>query len=252
MCFGFSKEPLNTHNICFGWEIIFSYALLSGGLWCIRFLVWLEFKLHPASGLKGLHPTHQKKEKPKQNNFIGSAVAQWKSAWLETEGPRAQASPASLPCGTWARHIYPSLELVQPRKICPWLTERLWMGCKESNQTNKTISYPFIFQGYKIFYTTDPSNPIVLWDIEDIVNDNRIATISGLIPNSTYTICVLAYSTTGQGPLSEPVQVMTRTGGRWFSGPFSTGSLHTSFGIELRFKGKRSPNNNESEKIVSD
>ena len=28
----------------------------------------------------------------------GSAVAQWKSAWLETEGPRVRASPASLRC----------------------------------------------------------------------------------------------------------------------------------------------------------
>ena len=41
--------------------------------------------------------------------------------------------------------IYSSLVLVQPRKTCPCLTERLLMGRKESNQTNKTIfliSYP--------------------------------------------------------------------------------------------------------------
>ena len=38
-----------------------------------------------------------------------------------------------------ARQINPSLELVQPRKTCPYITERLLMGCKESNQTNKTI-----------------------------------------------------------------------------------------------------------------
>ena len=35
-----------------------------------------------------------------------------------------------------ARHINPSLELVQPRKTHPFITERLLMGCKESNQTN--------------------------------------------------------------------------------------------------------------------
>ena len=46
-----------------------------------------------------------------------------------------RASPGSLCCGPWARHIYPSLVLVQPRKTCPCLTERLLMGCKESNQT---------------------------------------------------------------------------------------------------------------------
>ena len=43
-----------------------------------------------------------------------------------------------LHCGPWARHIYPSLVLVQPRKTRPCLTERLLMGRKESNQTNKT------------------------------------------------------------------------------------------------------------------
>ena len=46
--------------------------------------------------------------------FGGSAVAQWLSAWLETEGPRVRASRASMRCGPWARHIYPSLVLVQP------------------------------------------------------------------------------------------------------------------------------------------
>ena len=34
-------------------------------------------------------------------------------------------------------NFYPSLVLVQPRKTCPCLTERLLMGRKESNQTNK-------------------------------------------------------------------------------------------------------------------
>ena len=42
-------------------------------------------------------------------------------------------------CGPWARHIYPSLVLVQPRKTHPCLTERLLMEHKESNQTNKQI-----------------------------------------------------------------------------------------------------------------
>ena len=37
----------------------------------------------------------------------------------------------------WARHIYPSLVLVQPRKTRPYITERLLMQGKESNKTNK-------------------------------------------------------------------------------------------------------------------
>ena len=51
----------------------------------------------------------------------------------------------SLPIGSlrrhwvvpWARHINPSLVLVQPRKTRPYITESLLMGCKESNQTKK-------------------------------------------------------------------------------------------------------------------
>ena len=34
-------------------------------------------------------------------------------------------------------NINPSLVLVQPRKTRPYITERLLMGSKESNQTNK-------------------------------------------------------------------------------------------------------------------
>ena len=35
----------------------------------------------------------------------------------------------------------PSLVLVQRRKICPFITERLLMGRKESNQTKTNMMY---------------------------------------------------------------------------------------------------------------
>ena len=54
--------------------------------------------------------------------------AQWLSGKALDSRPRGRASPASLHCGPRARHIYPSLVLVQPRKTCPCLTERLLMG----------------------------------------------------------------------------------------------------------------------------
>ena len=38
-----------------------------------------------------------------------------------------------------SKNINPSLVLVQPRKTCPYITERLLMGRKESNQ-NKHFS----------------------------------------------------------------------------------------------------------------
>ena len=40
-----------------------------------------------------------------------------------------------------ARHINPNLVLVQPRKTRPYITERLLMGRKESNQINKKQSH---------------------------------------------------------------------------------------------------------------
>ena len=39
-----------------------------------------------------------------------------------------------------SKNINPSLVLVQPRKTCPFITERLLMWCKESNQTNNLLS----------------------------------------------------------------------------------------------------------------
>ena len=59
--------------------------------------------------------------------------------WLTSDrGAGVRASQVSLRCGPWARHIYPSLVLVQPRKTRPCLTERLER--KESNRTNKLIN----------------------------------------------------------------------------------------------------------------
>ena len=83
------------------------------------------------------------------NPFLG---VQWYSAWLETEGPRVRASPVSCP---WAILIDPSLVLVQPRKTCPYITERLLMlmGRKESNQTNN----PFLVDSSIQFST------VLLW-----------------------------------------------------------------------------------------
>ena len=68
----------------------------------------------------------------------GSAVAQRYSAWLETEGSRVRASPASLRWGPWARHTYPSLALVQPRKTRPYITEYCWSDVKNQIKNKQT------------------------------------------------------------------------------------------------------------------
>ena len=46
-----------------------------------------------------------------------------------------------------SKNINPSLVLVQPRKTRPFITERLLMGRKETNQTNKlTCNYHLSFR----------------------------------------------------------------------------------------------------------
>ena len=40
-----------------------------------------------------------------------------------------------------SKNINPSLVLVQPRKTCPFITERLLIGRKESNQTKQTNKF---------------------------------------------------------------------------------------------------------------
>ena len=69
--------------------------------------------------------------------------AQWLSGRVLDSRPRGRGSePHRRHCIVpLNKNIDPSLELVQPRKTRPFITERLLMGRKESNQTNKqTIS----------------------------------------------------------------------------------------------------------------
>ncbi|XP_067679322.1 tyrosine-protein phosphatase Lar-like isoform X10 [Haliotis asinina] len=69
-----------------------------------------------------------------------------------------------------------------------------------------------IIQGYKVFYTLLPQKPIFFWDVQEVTNDNRVTTITGLEPNKTYTLSALAFSGIGQGPMSHPIQVLTTQG----------------------------------------
>ena len=59
-------------------------------------------------------------------------VSKGSAEWLTRDWGAAGSSLTVL-C-PWARHINPSLVLVQPRKTRPFITERLLMGRKESNQ----------------------------------------------------------------------------------------------------------------------
>uniref|UniRef100_A0A3Q2Y7N4 Receptor-type tyrosine-protein phosphatase S n=1 Tax=Hippocampus comes TaxID=109280 RepID=A0A3Q2Y7N4_HIPCM len=65
--------------------------------------------------------------------------------------------------------------------------------------------------GYRVYYTLDSSQHVNLWE-KQIVRGANFVTIQGLIPNKTYYIKVLAYTSVGDGPLSPDLQIIAKTG----------------------------------------
>uniref|UniRef100_A0A3P9CZ45 protein-tyrosine-phosphatase n=1 Tax=Maylandia zebra TaxID=106582 RepID=A0A3P9CZ45_9CICH len=66
-------------------------------------------------------------------------------------------------------------------------------------------------KGYRVYYTMDNSQPMSLWQIHN-VQDSLITTIQSLVPQETYTIKVLAFTSVGDGPFSEPIHVKVLQG----------------------------------------
>lgn len=65
-----------------------------------------------------------------------------------------------------------------------------------------------------MYYTMDPSRPMNEWQIHN-VQDSVITTIQNLVTSETYTIQVLAFTSVGDGPFSDPVHVKVMPGGQW-------------------------------------
>ncbi|XP_047436506.1 receptor-type tyrosine-protein phosphatase delta-like isoform X31 [Mugil cephalus] len=65
--------------------------------------------------------------------------------------------------------------------------------------------------GYRVYYTMDSTQHVNLWE-KQIVRGTNFVTIQGLIPNKTYYIKVLAYTSVGDGPLSPDLQIIAKTG----------------------------------------
>nr|XP_043877785.1 receptor-type tyrosine-protein phosphatase delta-like isoform X25 [Solea senegalensis] len=65
--------------------------------------------------------------------------------------------------------------------------------------------------GYRVYYTMDSAQHVNLWE-KQIVRGSNFVTIQGLIPNKTYYIKVLAYTSVGDGPLSTDLQIIAKTG----------------------------------------
>ncbi|XP_072232148.1 receptor-type tyrosine-protein phosphatase delta-like isoform X26 [Leuresthes tenuis] len=65
--------------------------------------------------------------------------------------------------------------------------------------------------GYRVYYTMNSNQDVNIWE-KQIVRGSNFVTIQGLIPNKTYYIKVLAYTSVGDGPLSPDLQIIAKTG----------------------------------------
>ncbi|XP_072275425.1 receptor-type tyrosine-protein phosphatase F isoform X9 [Pyxicephalus adspersus] len=66
-------------------------------------------------------------------------------------------------------------------------------------------------RGFRVYYTSDPHLPFSMWQKHNVV-DSLLTTIGGLTTGITYSIRVLAFTSVGDGPPSDMVQVKTQQG----------------------------------------
>uniref|UniRef100_A0A3P9P415 Receptor-type tyrosine-protein phosphatase delta n=1 Tax=Poecilia reticulata TaxID=8081 RepID=A0A3P9P415_POERE len=63
--------------------------------------------------------------------------------------------------------------------------------------------------GYRVYYTSDNTLPV---NQKQMVRGTNFITIQDLTPNKTYYIRVLAFTSVGDGPLSQDLQIIAKTG----------------------------------------
>ncbi|NXU58768.1 PTPRS phosphatase, partial [Turnix velox] len=66
-------------------------------------------------------------------------------------------------------------------------------------------------RGYRVYYTMEPEQPVSNWQKHN-VDDSLLTTVGSLLEDETYTVRVLAFTSVGDGPLSDPIQVKTQQG----------------------------------------
>ncbi|KAF7202497.1 transcript variant X3 [Nothobranchius furzeri] len=86
-------------------------------------------------------------------------------------------------------------------------------------------------KGYRVYYTMDDSQPMSLWHIHN-VQDSILTTIQSLVPEETYAIKVLAFTSVGDGPFSEAVSVKVQQGVPGQPSKFQVGAVSDT-SIEL-------------------
>ncbi|KAJ8357495.1 hypothetical protein SKAU_G00202890 [Synaphobranchus kaupii] len=106
------------------------------------------------------------------------------------EARTGEQAPSSHPLHVQARMLSGSTMLVQ------------WEPPEEPNGQ---------IRGYRVYYTTNHQATLSTW-LKHNTDDSRLTTISNLVPDTTYSIRVLGFTSVGDGPPSDVLQVKTQQG----------------------------------------
>ncbi|XP_028328375.1 receptor-type tyrosine-protein phosphatase F isoform X11 [Gouania willdenowi] len=101
-----------------------------------------------------------------------------------------EQAPSSPPLQVQARMLSASTMLVQ------------WAPPEEPNGQ---------IRGYRVYYSSDMTAPLSAWQKHN-TDDSSLTTISGLTPDITYSLRVLGFTSVGDGPPSDILQVKTQQG----------------------------------------
>ncbi|XP_027875934.1 receptor-type tyrosine-protein phosphatase S isoform X7 [Xiphophorus couchianus] len=156
----------------------------------------------------GLYPNTEYEIRVSAFNSIGQGPPS-----ARVEARTGEQAPASPPRNVQAHVISENTVMVR------------WEEPEEPNGQVK---------GYRVYYTMDPSRAINEWQIHN-VQDSVITTIQNLVASETYTIQVLAFTSVGDGPFSDPVHVKVLRGVPGQPGKFKVGKV-TDTSIELTWE----------------
>ncbi|XP_037643861.1 receptor-type tyrosine-protein phosphatase S-like isoform X10 [Sebastes umbrosus] len=156
----------------------------------------------------GLYPNTEYEIRVSAFNSIGQGPPS-----TRVEARTGEQAPASPPRNVQAHIISQNTVMVR------------WEEPEEPNGQVK---------GYRVYYTMDPSRPMNEWQIHN-VQDSVITTIQNLVTSETYTIQVLAFTSVGDGPFSDPVHVKVMPGVPGQPGKFKVGKVADT-SIELTWE----------------
>ncbi|XP_061588047.1 receptor-type tyrosine-protein phosphatase S-like isoform X18 [Cololabis saira] len=156
----------------------------------------------------GLYPNTEYEIRVSAFNSIGQGPPS-----ARVEARTGEQAPASPPRNVQAHVISENTVMVR------------WEEPEEPNGQVK---------GYRVYYTMDPSRSINEWQIHN-VQDSVITTIQNLVTSETYTIQVLAFTSVGDGPFSDPVHVKVLRGVPGQPGKFKVGRV-TDTSIEMTWE----------------